>query len=137
VLGFIPNFLACSSGGGGRFTRRLASSYVLDMFCLSNKPAFVIFAPCCLAFATLQAPQDGVGAHNLSHSVVHEFLGALRDGSHQAAAPRRFGTLIELFEQWPLGTYVGIILTLILTLILIRTVWNVQHRRSSLEVDLA
>ena len=52
---------------------------------------------------TLIAPQDGVGAHNLSAATVRAFLGALRNGSH--AAGRRFGVLIELFEQHPVGSY--------------------------------
>jgi hypothetical protein len=52
---------------------------------------------------SLVAPQDGTGAHNLSAAVVTEYLSALRNGSH--AAGRRFGALVELFEQYPLGTY--------------------------------
>ena len=52
---------------------------------------------------TLIAPQDGVGAHNLSLAARSEFLAALRQGSHDAG--RRFGVLVELFEQFPLGEY--------------------------------
>jgi len=52
---------------------------------------------------SLIAPQDGVGAHNLSSATVREFFGALRSGSHAAAPPRKFGALVELFEQHPLN----------------------------------
>ena len=52
---------------------------------------------------TLIAPQDGVGAHNLSAATVREFFDALRKGSHSALRPRKFGALVELFEQFPLN----------------------------------
>ena len=51
---------------------------------------------------SLIAPQDGVGAHNLSQSTVSKFLTALRSASH--AAQRRFGVLVELFENYPVGS---------------------------------
>ena len=52
---------------------------------------------------SLIAPQDGVGAHDLPSATVDKFLGALRNGSH--VAHRKFGVLVELFQQFPLGTY--------------------------------
>jgi hypothetical protein len=80
---FVPKKPGCSSAAAySEFWRRAFAS----------APAF-----------TLIAPQDGVGAHRLNSSVVAEFLSALHDGSH--AAGRRFGTLVELFEQHPLDEY--------------------------------
>jgi hypothetical protein len=52
---------------------------------------------------SLIAPQDGVGAHDLPSTTIDKFLGALRNASH--AAHRKFGVLVELFQQFPLGTY--------------------------------